>query len=62
MKAEEELLSVKTEKGPSAIPLNDHTEPLLDGTLYRVSCAFSDSGLLSDLLDALILEKISRDG
>ena len=62
MNAEEKVMRAKREKGSTSIPLNDHTELLLDGTLYRVSCAFSDSGQLPDLLDALILEKISRGG
>ena len=62
MKAEKELKLAQQEKAPPVLLLDDHMELFLDGTLYRVSCEFSDSGHLPDLLDTLILEKISRGG
>lgn len=60
MKTEKEPMLDGQEKAPSVLLLNDHMELIIDGTLYRVSCEFSDSGHLPDLLDTLILEKISR--
>ena len=62
MKAEKELKLAGQENAPPVLLLDDHMELFLDGTVYRVSCEFSDSGHLPDLLDTLILEKISRGG
>lgn len=63
MKTEKEPMLAGQEKAPSVLLLNDHIELILDGTLYRVSCEFSDSGHLPDLLDTLILQfcRIYRD-
>ena len=60
MKAEKAPMPAGQENAPPVLLLDDHMELVLDGTLYRVSCEFSDSGHLPDLLDTLILEKISR--
>ena len=62
MKTEKELMLAGQENAPPVLLLDDHMELFLDGTLYRVFCEFSDSGHLPDLLDTLILEKISRGG
>lgn len=62
MKTEKEPMLARQEKTPSVLLLDDHMELVLDGTLYRVPCEFSDSGHLPDLLDTLFLEKISRGG
>ena len=62
MKTEKVPRLAQQEKAPPVLLLDDHMELFLDGTLYRVSCEFSDSGHLPDLLDTLILEKISRGG
>ena len=62
MKTEKELMLAGQENAPPVLLLDDHMELFLDGKLYRVSCEFSDSGHLPDLLDTLILEKISRGG
>lgn len=62
MKTEKEPIQVGQEKLPSVRLLDNHMELFLDGTLFRVSCEFSNSGHLPDLLDTFILEKISRGG
>ena len=62
MQTEKTPTKDETGKAPSVLLLDNYPELVLDGTLYRVSCEFSDSGHLPDLLDTLILEKISRGG
>lgn len=51
MKTEKTPMRDESANRPSVLFLDNHTELVLDGTLFRVSREFSDSFHLPDLLD-----------